>query len=277
MAMVSLMMMTACSTNEAYEVEKPMVKVTFNCSTSKSVYFEDISSRAITANGKELTDLAVFDYVGGVLKDVTKQKSIDSGFGSPTLNLEYGEHRLVFVLSRGIDFTTEAGVCKWSRASDTFVKEITLNVTSATSNQSVTLARNVACLSLKITDAIPANAKTLRMVPSRFYNDFSTTSMEGVNPTSQAREIDISSSRGNSGVSFSWFTICPSNDEWNMNATFTVLDESNNVIVSHTKNSIPLLANRTTVVSGNCFDTSSSITFSISVNDAWSNNYNIGL
>lgn len=277
MAMISLVMMTACTTNEVYEAEKPMVKVTFNCSTSESIYFEDISSRAISANGKELTDLAVFDYVGGELKGVTKQKSTESNFGSPTVNLEYGEHRLVFVVSRGTDFSVEGGVCKWSRASDTFVKEMTLNVTSTTANQSVTLNRNVACLKLVIKDEIPATAKTLRMTPSRFYNDFSTISMAGVNPTSQARDVDISSARGQSNISLSWFTICPGNDEWNMNVTFTVLDSSNNEIVSYTKNSVPLLANRTTVVSGNCFDTSSSFTISISVNDTWNDDYNMDL
>lgn len=277
LAIIAMAMLTACSDNDNVEAKKEKKQVSFSCSVNDGQSLDIVGSRAITANGTALTDLAVFDYVDGVLQDVVKQVSTDATFGTPTLNLDFGEHRLVFVLSRGTDFSVDGSTCKWGKASDTFTKELNLTVTNSTKGQSVALQRVVSKLMLTIVDEIPSTVKYIRMTPSRFYNEYSTTGMVGVNPCTDARVSDISAQRGQAGKSVAWFTISPTTDEWNINATFTFLDADDKEIISHTKNSIPLLSNRTTVVSGRCFDTSSSMSMTVSVNDTWATDYNMDL
>lgn len=264
---------TSCSKELIDDVQTEKKAVTFTCSVNEGESLELLGSRAITANGTALTDLAVFDYVGDELKNTYTQKSTDADFGTPTLQLEYGEHKLVFVLSRGADFSIDGSTCKWSKASDTFTKVVTLNVTRTTGSQTTALDRVVTRLALYIVDEIPASVAKIRMTPSRFYNEYSIPTMQGVNPSTNYREADLTSARGKSNYPVTWFTLSPSDDVWNIDATFTFLDENDNVIVTHSKSNIPLKTNRSTVIKGRCFDTSTNVPFTITVNDIWDNDY----
>lgn len=276
-AIVAMAMLTACSDDEKVTQQTQKTKVSFACSVNDDECLDIVGSRAITADGSALTDLAVFDYVGNELKQVVTQTSVDSDFGTPSINLDFGEHRLVFVLSRGTDFSVDDTACKWSKASDTFTKELTLNVTNGTTGQSVVMQRAVSRLALKITDAIPATVKTIRMTPNSFYNDFSTETMKGTTPVTEARVSDLTRAHGRTDHQINWFTLCPSGEEWSISATFAFYDADDNLIATHTKSGIPLLVNRTTVVSGHCFDSSANLPLSVSVNDTWADDYNMNL
>ncbi len=58
-------------------------------------------TRSLTADGKEMTDVWVLDYMGDVLMQQVHQVSTDDDFGQPTLTLAIGDHHLYFIASRG--------------------------------------------------------------------------------------------------------------------------------------------------------------------------------
>jgi hypothetical protein len=79
--------------------ESKTVSVTFNVSGDFKLSTSPIT-RALTADGKAMTDVWVLDYVGGVLQQQVHQTSADADFGTPTLSLGLGDHHIYFVASR---------------------------------------------------------------------------------------------------------------------------------------------------------------------------------
>jgi hypothetical protein len=59
-------------------------------------------TRSLTADGKDMTDIWVFDYVGTELQQTIHQDdNTASDFGTPAITLSYGSHHLYFIASRG--------------------------------------------------------------------------------------------------------------------------------------------------------------------------------
>ena len=59
-------------------------------------------TRSLTADGKDMTDVWVLDYVDGSLVQQRHQTSEDDDFGAPTLALSVGSHHIYFIASRGL-------------------------------------------------------------------------------------------------------------------------------------------------------------------------------
>ena len=142
--------------------ETPTKSVTFNCNGDWQ------QTKDLSANGSSMTDIWVFDYVGGVLQQtITQSDNTASDFGTPTLNLTYGTHTLYFVTSRGITPTvnTTNHNITWVKPSDTFHKTLSITVDANTTGQTVTLERVVAKLKMTINDAIATGTTAFLVTP----------------------------------------------------------------------------------------------------------------
>ena len=107
--------------------EMDSVRITFSCNGDFTMSPFPALTRALEADGKQLTDLWVLDYVDGSLAQAAiHQVSTDADFGTPTLNLAVGDHHIYFVASRGQNPTlsTDAHTLSFTRVLDTFYKDL---------------------------------------------------------------------------------------------------------------------------------------------------------
>ena len=78
--------------------------------------FGDITQQAMTRGtlaDAQMTDLWLFDYLDGTLTNTIHQTSEDAGFGTVSLQADYGSHQLYFVASRGTTPTISATTITW--------------------------------------------------------------------------------------------------------------------------------------------------------------------
>ena len=226
-AAVAALCFMACSTDEptanltVRTETKPMgepVTITFRCRGDFDLTTESFT-RSLEADGKQLTDLWVLDYVNGSLaQDAIHQISSDSDFGTPTVNLAVGNHHVYFIASRGKIPTldTDAGTITFGTVSDTFYKDLSLDVTaSSNGSRSVTLERIVTKFTAVITDAIPEGAATFNITPSEWYYGWDYVSCSPTAATaSQTITINIPASEiGKTNESLNIFCFSAS-DEW---------------------------------------------------------------
>ena len=142
MAMSAALMLTACGEHET-DGELTAMATQQDAEKSKTITFTfGPEMRQMTrASLAELniTDLWLFDYVGNELKQ-TVHKS--EGFDAISISLDYGEHALCFVASRGSEPTVSAPTISWTKPSDTFWAVASMNIQPASSaSQSVELKR----------------------------------------------------------------------------------------------------------------------------------------
>ena len=110
----------------------------------KPVYKAPAANEYLSADGKEMTDVGGFDYMGGELKQQVHQSSEDEDFGVPQMDLQYGSHHVYFVVSRGQTPTldTDAKTIVWTKPLDTFWVDYLCDVVATSNgNRSVTLDR----------------------------------------------------------------------------------------------------------------------------------------
>lgn len=228
------------------------------------------NTKDLTANGSSMTDVWVFDYVGGTLvQTVHQDDNTASDFGSPTLDLAFGTHTLYFVASRGLTptvNTTDHNIT-WVKPSDTFHKALTLTVNSETGAQSVTLERMVAKLKMTINDAIATGTTQFLVTPDVWYYGMDYTSGDPVaQATNQAITVSVPSSYvGESGKFLSVFTFS-SSAQWNTNVTLAA-SNGTSTISSVAINNVPIQRNRSTEYSGNLFTAGGNST--LTLNDTW--------
>ena len=87
-------------------------------------------TRSLTADGQEMTDVWVFDFVDDVCEQFVHKVQGDADFDTPSLTLSNGDHRLCFVVSRGDTpvLDEQHTTITWSRPSDTFWAEYEMAV-----------------------------------------------------------------------------------------------------------------------------------------------------
>ena len=113
-------------------IDAPTKKFTF---TLKGDFGSPHFMRAggyLSADGQDMTDLWVLDYMDGALVGQLHQTAEDEDFGTPTMVLDFGSHHVYFVCSRGTTPTlsTEEHSITWATTSDTFYKDYSVSVTS---------------------------------------------------------------------------------------------------------------------------------------------------
>lgn len=274
---IAATMMAACNndSDNTPVLDDSPVKITFNVQGDFTLQTHDIT-RALTADGKDMTDVWVLDYVDGVLQQQLHQVSTDADFGAPTLSLGLGIHHIYFVASRGAGATlnTDAKTLTFARVLDTFWKDYELTITSGTSsgNRAVALDRVVTKLKVTFTDEIPAGAATFNVTPTAWHYGFSYQTGEPSAATvSQVITVNIPAGIiGVTGESLSVFCFS-SATEWQTDVALNCKTSDGDVLGSATITSAPFVRNRVSEYTGPLFGDNGSMT--LSLNTDWTTSH----
>ena len=229
-------------------------------------------TRASTLDAVSMTDLWVFDFVGGECVQHIHKVSTDEDFAAPSMTLAYGAHHLYFVASRGENPTVDedAKTIVWEKPKDTFWKDIPLNVDGSTSNVSVVLDRVVTKLKVTITDEVPEGTSTLNLTPHTWYGGMNyVTGAAACVLTDLVRSVDVPVSYvGTSGtLAVSIFGFSDS-DEWSTDVAVNVKNSGGTTLGSATITDAPLKRNRSTEYQGRLFSSPGTV-FTITAGDTW--------
>jgi hypothetical protein len=244
-------------------------KFTFTLKGDFGDEWKAVGSRAYLADGKDLTDVWVLDYVGGELvQQIHQDDNTAEDFGKPVLQLTYGEHHVYFVASRGTTPTlnTTAGTITWAKPSDTFYKDYEVNVVATSNgNRAVTLDRVATKLKLTITDEIPATCAEVGVTPATWY--YGWNYVDGTPTASQQTERMVAVPAnviGTSGELVVTIFGLSSADEWTTNVIVSGKTSAHAVIGTATITDAPFRANRSTEYSGPLFGAGGVATMSLS-------------
>lgn len=242
-----------------------IVKGDFNAATFTRGY--------LSADGKDMTDLWVFDYVDGVCMQSLHQTAEDEAWGKPTMALAYGSHHVYFVASRGEGATLDAEghTITWTGPRDTFWKDYEVEVMSTSNgNRAVTLDRIATKLKLTIDDKVPEGCASVVVTPARWYYGWDYVNGVAVAAQQTERRVAVPESYiGTEGqMSVSIFGLSGA-DEWVTNVSIQAQDADGGVLGSATITGAPFKANRSTEYSGNLFGSAGGL--DVSVNAAWEN------
>ena len=263
---VAVAMLTGCGKDVNVE-EAGAKKVSFDIQGN---WNSPVFTRgSLSADGKEMTDLWLFDYVGGELVQTVHQVSTDADFGTPAPTLPYGEHRIYFVVSRGGSPVINGTVISWGSIRDTFWKAMSVTVGGASASAySVALDRVVTKLKITATDAVPDGTATVVVMPGKWYAgiDYLTGQPADMKDSEEMSASVPASMVGTTGMAVSFFGFS-SATEWTTPLTVSARDEDNDIIGLVNVAAAPFMANRATEFSGSLFSTSG--TFTITLNDEW--------
>lgn len=282
-AVLVVVLLSACCSESDSRIEVPVTQqktITFLCNgftqrtenmTEKVVTCAS-KITSLTADGIGMTDLWLFDYVGGELKQTIHQVATDNDFGKPSVKLDYGQHVIRIVASRGNHPTLSSDIITWEKASDTFAKEVNVSVASGMETvQRITLERVATRLNVKITDVVPPSAVTLDLDLATWYKSFSVPSLFTVNDNATHYSINIKNFVGTKDASLAVYSLSPSAESWNTNVTLAAKDEDGKVLSQIVVPSVQMKMNRTTVLSGELFGKSKQMSFSL--NTQWNEVY----
>ena len=243
-------------------------KFTFTVKGDFSNEWKPVTRGYLSADGKDMTDLWVLDYVGGQLvQQIHQSDNTAEDFGQPVMNLSYGAHHVYFVASRGASpvMNTTDGTITWSSVRDTFWKDYEVSVVSTSNgNRAVTLDRVVTKLMLTFTDAISNDAFSINFTPATWYYGLNYKTGEPTAATTSQTIVTTlpDSYKGQSGVVLSYFSISPS-DEWTSNISLNSKDGDNHIIGQANMTSVPFIRNRQTEYSGPLFTSGGSMSLSL--------------
>ena len=243
-------------------------KFTFTVKGDFSNEWKPVTRGYLSADGKDMTDLWVLDYVGGQLvQQIHQSDNTEEDFGQPVMNLSYGTHHVYFIASRGASpvMNTTDGTITWSSVRDTFWKDYEVSVVSTSNgNRSVTLDRVVTKLMLAFTDAISNDAFSINFTPATWYYGLNYKTGEPTDATTSQTIVTTlpDSYKGQSGVVLSYFSISPS-DEWTSNISLNSKDGDNHIIGQANMTSVPFIRNRQTEYSGPLFTSGGSMSLSL--------------
>ena len=261
----ALAMVFASCSKDVTEIEAGAKNVSFDVQGN---WNSPVFTRgSLSADGKEMTDLWLFDYVDGVLVQTVHQVSTDADFGTPAPTLSYGEHRIYFVVSRGVSPVINGTVISWGSVRDTFWKSMAVSVGGA-SAYSVALDRVVTKLKITATDAVPDGTATVVVMPGTWYAgiDYLTGQPADMRDNEEMSVAVPDSYVGTTGLAVSFFGFSTA-AEWTTPLTVSARDADNDIIGMVNVAAAPFMANRATEFSGSLFSTSGA--FTITLNDEW--------
>ena len=275
-AMAVAAILTACnSENEHGADATSTTTITFSMTGDFQLNTHDFT-RSLEADGKTMTDVWVFDYVGGVLQQQVHQTSADADFGTPTLSLSLGEHHIYFVASRGTGavLDTNDHTLTFAKVLDNFWKDYAITITGGTASGSraVALDRIVTKLKVVFSDAIPSGAATFNITPSAWHYGFDYTTG---NPTAATTSPNIvvnipNTSIGAAGESVSIFGFSGTT-EWVTDIAINCKKNDDTVLGSATITSAPFVRNRISEYTGPLFGDNGSM--ALSLNATWNDSY----
>lgn len=251
-------------------------KFTFTLKGDFSDEWKSVTRGYLQADGKDLTDVWVLDYMdGNLVQQIHQSDNTDEDFGKPQMQLAYGSHHVYFVASRGVSpvLDTDAHTITFSNVRDTFWKRYDVSVVATSNgNRAVTIDRVVTKLRLTFTDEVPTAANSISIVPHTWYYgiDYLTGQPASVR-TDAATVITIpDASKGQTGIQASLFGFSGA-DEWNTDVVISSRTSTDAVLGSATIASAPFKVNRVSDYSGPLFSAGGSM--SLSLNGDWENSY----
>ena len=257
---------------DATVVEGKTKKFTFTVKGDFSDSWKPVTRGYLQADGKDMTDLWVLDYVDGVLVQQLHQANTDGDFGTPTINLAYGFHHVYFVASRGVSpiISTDSHTITWGTVRDTFWKDYEVSVVATSNgNRAVTLDRVVAKLRVTANDEVPAGVATFSITPAVWYYGINYMNGEPVMPMeNQAVTVNVPTSySGTSGemmVSAFGFS---GTTEWTTDVVLDAKDDGGQTVGHGVIDDVPLMRNRMSDYTGPMFGSGGLAT--VSLNTEW--------
>ena len=266
MAMAAAAMLLSCEKEETLTANVYEPKDSLQSKTVTFTFGEDRGGTRATLQELNITDLWLFDYMGDELKQTIHKTE---GFDALTISIDYGEHRLCFVASRGTDPTVTAPTISWEKPSDTFWATLTMDVQPATSaTQSVTLKRVATRLRIGITDEITAQMARLDVEPLTWYYGIDVKTGEGTDARRQMRSVTIPASYvGTQGqLTASFFGLSLASD-WQTDIDVRLVGSSDALLGEVLLPSVSFRQNRTTTYGGGILGRT--LPLSVSVDDTW--------
>jgi len=269
---VALMTLTACEEKVEMPTEPQKAKnVTFEVSSNGW----SVTTRSLEADGQEMTDLWLFDYVDGELVQTIHKVAADVDFSSPSVAMAYGEHNVYFVAARGKTPTVSGTDITWLSPSDTFWKSVSVTVGSGSaSSVPVALDRVVTKLRVAVNDEVPTGTATLELTQSPWYAGIDYTTGAAVGESHDSRTVAVPSSYiGTSGQLVVNLFSLSDDDEWTADVGIVAKNSGGDILGSVALSDVPFLRNRVTEAIGNLF--TSATTFSVSLNTEWLDSYTL--
>ena len=251
-------------------------KFTFTLKGDFSDEWKPVTRGYLAADGKDLTDVWVLDYMDGTLvQQIHQDDNTAEDFGKPVMNLPYGAHQVYFIASRGVNpvLDTDAHTITFGSVRDTFWKRYDVSVVATSNgNRAVTLDRVVTKLRLTFTDEVPAAANSISIVPHTWYYGLEYTTGQPASAQADAATIITipDSSKGQTGIQASLFGFSTA-EEWNTDVVISSRTSTDAVLGSATITAAPFKANRVSDYSGPLFSAVGSL--SLSLNGEWQDSY----
>lgn len=252
-------------------------KFTFTLKGDFSDEWKSVTRGYLAADGKDLTDVWVLDYMNGnLVQQIHQDDNTSEDFGKPVMNLAYGSHHVYFIASRsqGATLDTDNHVIKFGKVLDSFYKDYEVSVVATSNgNRAVTLDRIVTRLRLTFTDVVDDNAATINFAPTTWYYGWDYVNGTPADAkTSQTVSITIpDSEKGKAGLQANLFGFSGA-DAWTTDVAINSKKSDNTIIGQATINDVPFKANRISEYAGPLFGASGSMT--LSLNSTWDDAYN---
>jgi len=268
MMAAALVVLTGCS-KEVIEEQEVATRQAKTVGFSLDV---DDATRGLAANGAEMTDLFIYDRIGGDDKRSEHITPDMTAWNAPSMLLDYGSHSLYFVASRGAgaDEDDTYHTIAWTKPSDTFWATKAATVNDASSETvAVTLERVVTRLKISVTDEVPTGIAKVAIEPATWYYGLNYITGEPVEPKAEGFTITIPISyAGTTGQLVMSVFGFSSATEWTTDVMVTAYDANDEVLGQVALDDVPFKRNRTTEVSGRLFS-GAAATFDITLNDEW--------
>ena len=264
--MLAAVLLTSCEKSLVNddEVEKnPSVSVadgkrfTFTVKGDFSEEWKSMTRGYLQADGKDMTDLWVLDYMGDELQQQIHLTNTDENWATPSINLAMGTHNIYFVASRGTTPTvnTTNKTITWAKPSDTFWKDYEVTVVSTSNgNRAVTLDRVVTRFRATVTDVIPTGCASITIAPASWHTGLNyQTGAPITTVTDYTTVINIPGSYiGQVNTLLSLFGFSGA-DQWTTTITITAKTSGNDVLGTAIIEDVPFKVNRSTDYSGTLF------------------------
>lgn len=243
-------------TNDS-EAVKNGKNFTFTVKGDFSTEWKSVTRGYLAADGKDMTDLWVMDYMNGELVQQVHQVATDENFGKPAMRLAYGSHHVYFVASRGAAPTMNVGEQSivWEKPSDTFWKDYEVEVVSTSNgNRAVTLDRVATKLKLTVTDEVPAECAEVAVTPGAWYYGLDYVRGVAIKSQQTERVIEVPANYiGTAGQLAVTIFGMSGSEEWSTSVTIEGRDADGGVLGLATMNDVPFKRNRVTEYSGPLF------------------------
>lgn len=215
-------------------------------------------------DGSQLTDIFIFDGEN----QVAHQTSDAEDFGTVTLPLTHGEHTLHFVATRSTGIEVGNGNIACTSLRSTFGKHLSIDVTSTTEDQYLTLDRLTCMLQINILDEFPTNAAEIEFIVDNRYTTLHVEDFNGyATETSRNIRAACTSRVGLSNQTFSINCIPPTfGHSYNANVTINAYDAQGNQIATASVPNVTIAASTKTKLIGKLFNMPAA---NITVNTEW--------